>query len=79
MTILQPTAYMQNILAGWRSIVEDGIYRVPYPIDTRISLVDLRDVAEAAARVLTEDGHVGATYELVGTGCFDPDARSPKS
>jgi NAD(P)H dehydrogenase (quinone) len=66
-TILQPTAYMQNILAGWRSIIEEGIYRVPYPVTTRISLVDLRDVAEAAARVLTEDGHVGATYELVGT------------
>jgi uncharacterized protein YbjT (DUF2867 family) len=66
-TILQPTAYMQNILAGWRSISEDGIYRVPYPVAARISLVDLRDVAEAAARVLTEDGHVGATYALVGT------------
>jgi NAD(P)H dehydrogenase (quinone) len=66
-TILQPAAYMQNILAGWRSIVEDGIFRVPYPADTRISLVDLRDVAEVAARALTEDGHVGATYELVGT------------
>jgi NAD(P)H dehydrogenase (quinone) len=66
-TILQPTAYMQNILAGWRSIIEDGVYRVPYPVGTRISLVDLRDVAEAAALVLTEDGHAGATYELVGT------------
>jgi uncharacterized protein YbjT (DUF2867 family) len=66
-TVLQPTAYMQNMLAGWRSIVEEGVYRVPYPVGTRISLVDLRDVAEAAARVLTEDGHVGATYELVGT------------
>ncbi len=66
-TILRPTAYMQNILAGSRSIVEEGIYRIPYPAETRISLVDLRDVAEGAARVLTEDGHVGATYELVGT------------
>ena len=65
-TVLQPTAYMQNLLAGWRSIVEDGVYRVPYPVATRISLVDLRDVAEAAALVLTEDGHVGATYALVG-------------
>jgi NAD(P)H dehydrogenase (quinone) len=69
-TILQPTAYMQNILAGWRSIIEKGIYRIPYPVETRISLVDLRDVAEAAARVLTEDGHVGATYELVGTAAL---------
>jgi NAD(P)H dehydrogenase (quinone) len=66
-TVLQPTAYMQNLLVGWRSIVEDGVYRVPYPVATRISLVDLSDVAEAAALVLTEDGHVGATYALVGT------------
>jgi NAD(P)H dehydrogenase (quinone) len=66
-TVLQPTAYMQNILAGWRSISDDGVYCVPYPVATRISLVDLRDVAEAAARVLIEDSHAGATYELVGT------------
>jgi NAD(P)H dehydrogenase (quinone) len=66
-TILQPTAYMQNILGGWRSIIDTGLYCVPYPVDSRISLVDLRDVAEAAAVVLTEGGHEGATYELVGT------------
>jgi NAD(P)H dehydrogenase (quinone) len=66
-TILQPTAYMQNALAEWDHMVGDGIYRVPYPIDTRLSLVDLDDVAEAAALVLTEDGHSGASYELVGT------------
>jgi NAD(P)H dehydrogenase (quinone) len=66
-TVLQPTAYMQNILAGWRSVAEQGIYRVPYPVETRISLVDLRDVAAAAALVLTEPGHAGATYALVGT------------
>jgi NAD(P)H dehydrogenase (quinone) len=69
-TFLQPTAYMQNILAGWRSIIEDGVYRVPYPVDTRISLVDLRDVAQVAALVLTEPGHGGATYALVGTAAL---------
>ena len=66
-TILQPTAYMQNSLAEWDRMLGDGIYRVPYPIGTRLSLVDLEDVAEAAALVLTHDGHSGATYELVGT------------
>jgi len=30
-------------------------------------MVDLEDVAEAAAAVLTEPGHVGAVYELAGT------------
>jgi uncharacterized protein YbjT (DUF2867 family) len=65
-TVLQPTAYMQNLAAVWPSIV-DGIYPIPYPILTRISLVDLDDVAEAAALVLTHDGHSGAVYELCGT------------
>jgi NAD(P)H dehydrogenase (quinone) len=66
-TILQPTAYMQNSLAQWDNMVGDGVYRVPYPIETRLSLVDLDDVAEAAAIVLTSAGHSSATYELVGT------------
>ena len=64
-TILQPAAYMQNILAHWERIQSEGIYPVPYPADTRLSLVDLMDVAQAAAIVLTEPGHQYATYELV--------------
>jgi NAD(P)H dehydrogenase (quinone) len=66
-TILQPTAYMQNSLAQWDLMTREGIYRVPYPIGTRLSLVDLDDVAEAAALVLLDTSHAGATYELVGT------------
>jgi len=66
-TILQPTAYMQNSLAEWDRMMSAGIYRVPYPVETRLSLVDLKDIAEAAAIVLTNGGHSGATYELVGT------------
>jgi NAD(P)H dehydrogenase (quinone) len=67
LTILQPAAYMQNIFGAWAGILEHGVLRVPYPVETRLSLVDLDDVAAAAALVLTADGHVGATYELVGT------------
>jgi NAD(P)H dehydrogenase (quinone) len=65
-TILQPAAYMQNVLAQWTTITQEGIYPVPYRVDTRLGMVDLDDVAEAAARVLTEAGHAGATYELAG-------------
>ena len=65
-TILQPAAYMQNLLAGCRAIVEQGVYAVPYPPETRLGLVDLDDVAEAAAVVLTQAGHASATYELAG-------------
>jgi NAD(P)H dehydrogenase (quinone) len=66
-TILQPTAYMQNSLPEWDRMKRDGIFRVPYPIETRLSLVDLDDVAEVAALALTNAGHSGATYELAGT------------
>ena len=66
-TILQPAPYMQNILAGWSAILTRGVYAVPYPVSTRLSLVDLLDVAEAAALVLTQPGHSAATYEIVGT------------
>lgn len=66
-TILQPAAYMQNLLAGWALIAENGALRVPYPVETRLSLVDLEEVAECAAIVLTQPGHAAATYELAGT------------
>lgn len=69
-TILQPTAYMQNILAGWEKIRTEGRYVVPYPAETRISLVDLEDVGTVAATVLTQPGHSGAIYELVGTSAL---------
>jgi uncharacterized protein YbjT (DUF2867 family) len=65
-TILQPAAYMQNILAGWTAIVEQGVYQVPYLVKTRLGMVDLEDVATVAAIVLTEPDHIGATYELAG-------------
>jgi uncharacterized protein YbjT (DUF2867 family) len=71
-TILQPAAYMQNLLAGWRSIVEDGVYRAPYAVETRLGMVDLEDVAAAAAVVLTEPGHQGAIYELAGAEALTP-------
>lgn len=63
-TILQPATYMQNVLAQWERITAQGVYPIPYPAETRLSMVDLADVAEAAALVLTDASHAGATYEL---------------
>lgn len=65
-TILQPASYMQNVLGYWKSIIERGIYPVPYSVETRLGMVALEDVAEAAAIVLTRAGHIGAIYELAG-------------
>jgi NAD(P)H dehydrogenase (quinone) len=56
-TILQPGAYLQNLdLAGPLDL--------PYSPDVPFGLLDLADLGRAAAVVLTEDGHTGATYEL---------------
>ena len=66
-TVLQPAPYMQNLLAGWKTIVEEGILRVPYSVHVNFSFLDLEDLAEAARIALTEPGHVNASYELAGT------------
>lgn len=69
-TILQPAPYMQNLLAGWKSIVEEGVLRIPYSVNSKFSFVDLEDVAEVARIVLTEPKHANGIYELVGTQPF---------
>ena len=61
-TVLRPAAYHQNLVDAALA----GRITVPYSLDTPFTNVDLDDVAEAAARVLTEDGHGGATHELAG-------------
>lgn len=66
-TILQPTAYMQNILSYWPRIVLEGLYSLPYAAETRLGLVDLEDVAEAAAKLILEPRFKNGIYELVGT------------
>lgn len=65
-TILQPAPYMQNLLAAWKSIVEEGVLRVPYSVNSKFSFVELEDVAEAAKIVLTRPHHFNATYEIAG-------------
>ncbi len=65
-TILQPAAYMQNLQGYVSTAVNEGKYALPYSIDARISQVDLEDVAQAAAIVLSNESHEYATYELCG-------------
>ncbi len=65
-TILQPAAYMQNILVEWKNIQQEGIIRVPYSPESKGSPVDLNDVADVASLVLSDRDHIGATYELCG-------------
>lgn len=71
-TILQPASYMQNVLGVWGTILERGVYPVPYAVETRLSMVDLEDVGQVGARVLTDAGHEGAIYELAGPEILTP-------
>jgi len=64
-TILQPCAYMQNILGGWKNI-QAGRYIVPYNLNARISIVDLEDIGKVAAKVLLATGYSNAIFELAG-------------
>ena len=60
-SILQPGAYLQNLDLT-------GKVRIAYRGDAPFGFADLADVGEAAAVVLTEPGHEGATYELASRG-----------
>jgi uncharacterized protein YbjT (DUF2867 family) len=64
--VLQPCAYADNLDGQLDAVQADGVLRSPWGLRTAQSLVDLRDVAEAAAVLLTEDGLDGGTFEAAG-------------
>ncbi|MFD7085921.1 NAD(P)H-binding protein [Streptomyces sp. NPDC002181] len=64
-TLLRPRAFMSNALSWARSVRSDGVVRALYGESVN-ACVDPRDVAEVAARVLTEEGHAGRAYTLTG-------------
>lgn len=67
-TIVQPAVFMQNILDSWDVLKDEGIFRQKFFIseETRMCMLDLEDLAEAASIILMNPGHTGATYELSG-------------
>ena len=64
-TFLRPNSYMQNTLSNAWSIASERRLYSPV-LDAKVALIDSRDVAAVAARVLTEEGHEGKVYELTG-------------
>jgi uncharacterized protein YbjT (DUF2867 family) len=70
-TILQPADFMQTV--QYRHAFETGVYKLIWGGEKRQSLVDLEDVAQAAAKVVTEGPrHHGARYELSSADCLSP-------
>ena len=70
-TVLQPTMFMQTFAGGWKEVTEKGTFSLPYPNDKRVSYMDYRDVAEAAAIALTSDKLDYGTFELCAPGMPD--------
>lgn len=65
-TVLRPGYFFQNDLTLKPLLQEAGIY--PMPIGSAgISAIDSRDLSEAAAITLTNEGHDGQTYDLVSS------------
>ncbi|MEX0881066.1 MAG: NmrA family NAD(P)-binding protein [Thermoanaerobaculia bacterium] len=71
-TVLRPNNFFQNDYWSKDALLQYGVY--PQPIgNTGLSRVDVRDIADAAVRTLTEDGHEGRTYTLAGPDAFGGD------
>lgn len=64
-TFLRPNFFMQTDLSVIPVIREHGVYSMPIG-EIGNNRVDTRDIADCAVRVLTEDGHAGADYNLDG-------------
>ncbi len=64
--VLQPCAYADNLDAGLPRVAQTGRFPSVWGLEHGQSLVDVRDVAEAAAVLLTEDGLDGGTFEAAG-------------
>ena len=64
--VLQPCAYAQNLDEQVAEAARTGRLRSTWGLRTGESLVDLADVAQDAAVLLTEDGLDGGTFEAVG-------------
>ena len=63
-TILRPNLYMQA-LVGFAATIAEGWFAAPIG-NAAVSLIDTRDIADAAAAALTDPETAGRTYTLTG-------------
>jgi len=64
-TIISPNHFFQNDEDTREALLQHGTYLSPFGA-VGCWRVDVRDVAEATARVLTSEGHDGTNYALIG-------------
>ena len=64
-TLLRPSSFMQNFLMSAQQVADQGILYGMFG-EGRVAFIDARDIAAAAAELLTNPGHQGASYTLTG-------------
>ena len=64
-TLVSPTFFMQNFMGAAQSISSDGMLYWDMG-EGRLSMIDVRDIVDAAFAVLTGTGHEGKNYILTG-------------
>jgi uncharacterized protein YbjT (DUF2867 family) len=73
-TILRPSEFMSNALRWAGTIAAQGVVYEPGG-EGRHAVIDPRDIAAVAAKVLTTPGHEGAVYVLTGSEATSPGER----
>ncbi|CUS23502.1 LAQU0S10e01904g1_1 [Lachancea quebecensis] len=64
-TIIKAHFFMQNLLMAADTIKSEGKIYMPLS-DGKLGLIDSRDIATFAVKVLTEQGHENKTYTITG-------------
>ena len=64
-TFLRPNLFMQGLLNFRSTIATQNAFYAAIS-EAKVSIVDVRDIADVAAAALTEAGHEGKIYDLTG-------------
>lgn len=72
-TFLRPSFYMQNLTMQHREEIKIENQLFLPAGKGKTNFIDVRDIADAAAVVLTEEGHINRAYELTGSDSYDYD------
>jgi uncharacterized protein YbjT (DUF2867 family) len=63
---VRPTNLTQNVRWVWQEIVEEGVYRLPYSSDVRLTWIDVADVGACAAEIIRDDSYAGDAFTFAG-------------
>ncbi|MBT6074359.1 MAG: SDR family oxidoreductase [Gammaproteobacteria bacterium] len=64
-TMIKPNFYMQNFIGSSKTIVEQNKFFLPMS-EGKTGMIDTRDVGKVIAKVLSEEGHEGQSYQITG-------------